>query len=208
MKKLIVLAVSFFVFLASGSGTWGDEFPHPTMEMVNFAPESYEGMTVVFDNARFKPDFRKWPSQFDDILHTFFVTSENGDYYKELHYGVGILESSDEINFYVTEAFAGELIFAQLDSGYHKANLTCVVERLMFENEYPGWMCRVIKIEELDNDGAVIGTYTETGQPLPDNPCEEGIKAERERWDAGNDNKIGLPEAINALQIASGIKSE
>ena len=182
-----------------------DDFPNPTMEMVNFAPESYAGMTVVFDNASFKPDFRD-QDEFNPIVYTFYVKSKNGDSYIEIHYGM--VKDSEEINFYVTKAFAGELIFAQLDPGYHKANLTCLLEQLtgiysLDDQEYPCWMCKVIKIEELDDEGNIIATYTETGAPLPENVCEAGITSERERWDADGDNRIGLAEVIRGLQILS-----
>jgi len=36
----------------------------------------------------------------------------------------------------------------------------------------------------------------------------QAIKAERQKWDVNNDNLIGLEEAINALQITSGLKKE
>lgn len=35
---------------------------------------------------------------------------------------------------------------------------------------------------------------------------QEQMDAERARWDANGDNKIGLEEAINALQVISGVK--
>jgi len=34
----------------------------------------------------------------------------------------------------------------------------------------------------------------------------DAINAERKKWDANNDNKIGILEAINALQGSSGIR--
>jgi len=202
MKRVLCLVSVFWM----AGLVWGqDEFPKPTMEMVNFSPESYVGMTVVFENASFKPDFRKI-SEFENVLYTFYVKSKNGDSYIEIHYHS--LKDSEEINFYVAEAFAGELINEQLEPGYHKANLTCIIERLTGtaydDQSYPCWMCKVIKIEELDDEGNIIATYTETGSPLPESVCEAGILSERERWDADGDNKIGLAEAIRALQIAAG----
>ncbi len=40
-----------------------------------------------------------------------------------------------------------------------------------------------------------------------DDDCSESVEAERLKWDADNNHKIGLPEAIRALQVISGIRS-
>ncbi len=204
MKRLLVC---LSVILIANMGWADDEYPNPTMEQVNFSPENYEGATVFFDGATFQPDFSK-KDDFDNIIYTFYVKSKNGDIYIEVHYAH---KNSGEINFYVNETFAGELINAQFEPGNHKANLLCVVEKQNAEiwpyEEQTYWLCKVIKIELLDSEGNITETYVETGASLP-SPCEEAVKAERERWDVGNDNKIGLPEAIKALQITSGITSE
>ena len=41
--------------------------------------------------------------------------------------------------------------------------------------------------------------------PCPRN-CEDEIQEERDKWDADGDEKIGLAEAIRALQVVSGIR--
>jgi len=200
--KRVILCVSILLI---GSLAWGQDYPNPTMEQVNFSPENYEGSTVFFDGATFQPDFKK-RSEFNDIIYTFYVKSKNGDSYIELHYGH---KNSGQINFYVTEGFAGELINAQIEPGNHNANLLCVVEKqnaiIWPYEEQTYWFCKVVRIELLDSEGNITKTYIETGESLP-SPCEEAVKAERAKWDANGDNKIGLEEAIRALQVVSEIK--
>ncbi|MGE0084116.1 MAG: hypothetical protein AB7S75_06810 [Desulfococcaceae bacterium] len=200
--KRLILCVSILLI---GGLAWGQDYPNPTMEQVNFSPENYEGTTVYFDGATFQPDFRK-VDEFNPVIYTFYVKSKNGDYYIELHYGHS---NSGEINFYVTKGFAGELINAQIEPGNHKANLLCTVEKqnatIWPYEEQTYWLCKVIKIELLDSEGNITKTYVETGQPLP-SPCEEAVKTERARWDVNGDDKIGLEEAIRALQVVSGIR--
>ncbi len=144
----------------------------------------------------------------DSTLYTFFVTSKNGDYYIGVHYSS--VKDKEGLNFYVSEQFAGELINTQLQ-GQYKANLLCTLEKLMGEyiddEYYPCWMCKTIQIERIDKDGNITETYIETGSQ-PTNPIEEAIQSERAKWDINMDNKIGLEEAIRALQVVSDLRSK
>lgn len=54
------------------------------------------------------------------------------------------------------------------------------------------------------SERAEINIETLTGPT--DEGCENSVAAERRRWDANNDNRIGLEEAIRALQVVSGIR--
>lgn len=47
---------------------------------------------------------------------------------------------------------------------------------------------------------------TEIGIHYSQSELDQAILRERSRWDANGDNKIGLPEAIRALQIISGMR--
>ena len=54
---------------------------------------------------------------------------------------------------------------------------------------------------------AMIDIEAMTGPAVPaDDDCSDLVEAERLKWDADNNHKIGLPEAIRALQVISGIR--
>lgn len=61
---------------------------------------------------------------------------------------------------------------------------------------------RVIEYDPLNN----IVSFTDVLKDIfTQDELDQAVLNERQRWDAGDDNKIGLAEAIRALQIMSGI---
>lgn len=156
-----------------------DEYLNPTMEQVNFSPEKYEGVTVLFDRALFTPDFDK-KTNFEKTIYTFFVHSKNGNAYFIFHYAN---KNDYSLNFYVTQAFAGELIDTITEPGRYKANLLCVIEKKYatvwpYEEDYY-WMCKVLEIQLLDSNGNITQTLIESGTTSPV-PCESSFQLGRQ----------------------------
>ena len=52
----------------------------------------------------------------------------------------------------------------------------------------------------------VIPTPTPTPTCYSKEQLDAAVAAERQKWDANGDGKIGLEEAIRALQIVSGVR--
>lgn len=93
------------------------------MEQVDLLPENYTGLVVYFDRVKFFQDIssRKITS-FDQIIYGVTIGSTGG----RLYYGY---LDEDEINFYVGEDFATDIIYANLGSDLLYANLICEIER-------------------------------------------------------------------------------
>mgnify|MGYP005848606179 CR=1 FL=1 len=173
-------------------------YPNPTMEQVDLLPDNFDGLVLYFDKVNFFPNIREITS-FDQTIYGVSVNSKDGKYYS------GSLDEN-EINFYVTENFATDIIYANLGDDIQNANLFCAVEtKTTSDGEKTYWMCKIIKIEIRGDEGSISQVLEETGS-LPPNPLEEAIAEERSKWDAVGDGKIGLPEAIRALQITAGIR--
>lgn len=195
MKKLIVL----LAFLSSGLA-WGQDYPHYTIEQVDFAPQNYLGLTVFFSDDSFYSSLYK-ATKFGDTRYGVAVDSIGGSLYFSTF-------SNDHITFYAATGLAGNIINLQLPSGFYDSNLVCIIEKAVI-TEYSGvntyWLCKIIRIEMLDSSGNITRTLIDEAAPTA-NPLEEAVKAERARWDANGDNKIGIEEAIRALQIVSGTR--
>jgi hypothetical protein len=174
-------------------------YPNPTVEQVDLLPENYTGLVVYFDRVKFFPDIssRKITS-FEQPIYGVTIGSPGGKLYS------GYLDE-DEINFYVGEDFATDIIYADLGSDLLYANLICEVERkTTFDGQKTYWMCEVLRIEIRGEEAEISSVLEETGI-LPPNPIEAAIAAERSRWDADGDGRIGLPEAIRALRVAGSV---
>ncbi|MCP4109210.1 MAG: hypothetical protein GY749_27410 [Desulfobacteraceae bacterium] len=167
-------------------------YPNPTVEQVNILPDNFDGLTVYFDSAEFYSNIKKDIS-FDNVIHITAGRSKDGTYYSSSL-------KEDEINFYVSEAFATDIIFADLGGDSYDANLFCTIEKkTASDGEKHYWMAKIIKVEIRGTEGQITQTLQETGT-LPPSP----VAAERAKWDINMDNRIGLEEAIRALQITAG----
>ncbi len=196
MKKFSFIIVAM---LLAVSVAWGEDYPNPTMEQVAFAPENWEGITVFFDGGIFYTSIAK-DEKFGDIRYSTTVLSKDSSVYTG-----GF--SLSRITFYMTSGLATNIVNAGLPS-HNDANLLCIIEKEVIEEygkEVTYWLVKIIKIELLDKDDNITKTLIDDGA-TPTNPIEEAVKAERAKWDANGDNKIGLEEAIRALQTVIGIK--
>lgn len=175
-------------------------YPNPTMEQVDLLPDNFAGLVLYFDKVKFFPNIsERQITSFDKTIYGVSVNSKDGKYYG------GSLEE-DEINFYVNEKFATDIIYANFGDDIQNANLFCAVEKKnTSDGEKTYWMCKILQIEIRGDEGSISQVLEETGT-LPPNPVEEAIAEERSKWDAAGDGKIGLPEAIRALQISAGVK--
>ncbi len=174
-------------------------YPNPTMEQVDLLPDNFEGLTVFFDDTGFYSGITK-DTSFDNVIYITNGRSKDGTYYS------GYLDE-DEINFYVSEEFATDIIYADLGKEYHDANMFCTIEKKTASDEKTYLMAKIIKVELRGSEGNITKTLEETGT-TPLNPIEEAVAVERTKWDVNLDNKIGLPEAIRALQIVAGSRQE
>jgi hypothetical protein len=198
MKKIVVFFL--FVFWAS-SLAWGQDYPVYTAEQVAFDPESYLGMTVYFEYVTLFPALSK-STTFGDEKYRVSVNGRYGGSY-------GSWGWDDEITFYLGRGIAGKIINAQLGDYYYKANFLCSIEKKSLLTSGATtiyWLARIAKIEILDSSKNIVASFTDDAEPAPANPIGDAVRAERARWDANGDNKIGLPEAIRALQIVSGMR--
>jgi len=199
MKKIAIIFLVIFYFPGFA---WGQDYLHYTIEQVSFTPESYLGLTVFFDGAQFQPSLYK-ETKFGDVKYGIDVQSKGGFYYFDGFYYMNI-------TFYVAPGFAAQIVNLQISSGYHKANLTCTIEKttaLYYDGTTkPYWLAKVLKIEMFDYAGNAANVMVDETAPQPIDPVGDAIKAERARWDANGDNKIGIEEAIRALQIVSGMR--
>jgi uncharacterized repeat protein (TIGR02543 family) len=59
--------------------------------------------------------------------------------------------------------------------------------------------CTVIITEKKSITATFSRVYTQE-------ELDAAVASERAKWDANNDGKIGLEEAVNALQITSGLE--
>jgi len=175
-------------------------YPNPTIEQVELLPDNFDGLVVYFDKVRFFPNISEREiTSFDNTIYGVSVSSKDGKYYS------GSLDEND-ISFYVNEDFATDIIYADLGSDMLNANLFSTVEtKTTSDGEKSYWMCKITKIEIRGEEGGISQILEETGT-LPPNPVEEAIAKERSVWDADGDGKIGLPEAIKALQVTAGIR--
>lgn len=190
--------------LLIASLAYGEDYPNPTMEQVDFAPENWEGMTVFFDGGAFNTGFND-EDKFGDIKYGTNVWSKDGEIYMAT-----VFSSNNDITFYMTKGLATNIVNAELPKYNDGANFLCIIEKEVIEEygkENTYWMSKIIKIELLDDDGNITDTFIDDGA-TPTNPIEEAVQAERAKWDVGLDGKIGLPEAIRALQVIAGIREE
>ena len=174
-------------------------YPNPTLEQVDLLPENYTGLVVYFDRVKFFPDISKLKiTSFEQPIYGVTIGSQGGKLYS------GYLDE-DEINFYVSEDFATDIIYADLGSDLLDANLICEIERkTTFDGQKTYWMCEILCIEIRGEEAEIASVLEETGI-LPPNPMEAAVAAERSRWDADGDGRIGLPEAIRALRVVGGL---
>jgi hypothetical protein len=200
MKKNIII---IFLFFCSGY-IGAAEYPNVTMEQVNFSPATYEGMTLKFNNSWFNPSPAK-ETKFGEPIYGVMIKSPNGTYYSSLFYG-------DQITFYLSNSLAAVVVNAGLStSSYYSANITCTVEKIAYlpytwSVPQVYWLCRIVKIETLSVAGNIRDTFADGDMELPKYYTQQEFNVERARWDANGDNKIGLEEAIRALQIVSGMR--
>ncbi|MCP4104339.1 MAG: hypothetical protein GY749_02205 [Desulfobacteraceae bacterium] len=196
MKKVIVCIIVFMSAI-----TWGQEYPNPTMEQVDINPEGYTGLTVKFMGAAFKPNPTLFNApdnfeDFDDKFYTYIIYSKGS-----VTFFVGPNPNTFKLSFYSSQILASALVNSGLDlKTKYNANIICQIEKttgksFVYKRDEPYYLCRIYKIEQLDDEGTIVATYEDEGE-LPLNPLE--------KWDIGLDGKIGLEEAIRALQITAG----
>ena len=200
MKKIVIFFL--FAFLSSGLA-WGQEYPRYTIEKVNFAPELYFGLIVQFDETTLYPYSLTKDPRFSNPHYGLRIYSKGlGSLYLEDF-------EDDDITFYAGYDLASNIVNEQFVEHYFKANLLCAIEKATVTytdgTVKTLWMSKIIKISVIDNSGNVIRILTDQSTPLT-NPIADAVTAERARWDANGDNKIGLEEAIRALQIVSGVR--
>jgi hypothetical protein len=200
MKKIILIAL--FCLVTAGLA-WAQDYPTPLMEQVNINPKVYVGLTVKFMEGELEPN----PYSFDGYK-TYFNYSERIFFYyvysKDRNSFYVPYPSDYEIAFYTSQSLASIIVGSGLDiNTMYKFNLICQVEMIIglnyYSREEPYYLCRILGLELLDTLGNVVATYYDNGT-LPVSPLE--------KWDIGLDGKIGLPEAIRALQVVAGIRLE
>ena len=199
MKYAIIFTILLlFAFPASA---FSQDYPRYTIEQVDFAPDLYRGMTIYFDGVKFDPALAKQTILGDD-RYGLWITSKNGALY-------GKYISTDDITFYAAAGLAANIVNSQFAAGDYKSNIVASIEKATAPDYYgvikTYWLAKIIRIEMLDSTGSITRVMIDEAAPTT-NPINDAVLAERARWDANGDNRIGIEEAIRALQTISGIR--
>jgi len=193
MKKVMVLIC--LVAWVGGGVAWGDDYITATVEQVDILPQNYDGQAVLFGNVEFFRSINKFTGYFSDGRYGAMVKSDK--LYSSM------LEES-YLNFFVPYNMAVAITNATLEEVAYNANILCNISQETSvkngETYKTYWTCMITKLELIDETGAVTQTFTDEDTPAITNPVLE----ERARWDADGDNKLGLAEAIRALQAVTG----
>ncbi|MFZ4439553.1 MAG: hypothetical protein ACOYOS_14080 [Syntrophales bacterium] len=204
MKKIIVLLVFLFSCPA-----WGQVYPTIKIEQVNINPAYYVGLIVRFNNVEIQPnpglfDAPKYLDSYVNKIYDYWLWSEN-----KVSLSAGPNMYGYGVEVYTLQPLAAAIVNADLAlDKYFKANITCQVEKAVGKSSYarpePYYLCRTLAIDITGATGNIISLTD--GVALPADPIQTAILNERARWDADGDNKIGIAEAIRALQITSGAR--
>jgi len=206
MNKIFILLLSIFF---AADLAWGQDYPTPKIEQVNINPDYYVGLIVRFNNVEIQPN----PGLFDAPSYLDGYTTKIYDYWlwseNKVSLSSGPSMFSYDLDVYTFQPLATAIVNAGLTlDKYFKANITCKVEKATGKSFYARpesyYLCRILAIDITSATGNIISLTD--GAALPANPIQEAVNAERARWDANGDNKIGIEEAIRALQIVSGIR--
>jgi hypothetical protein len=161
-----------------------------TFEQVDIMPSQFEGQSVVISGGlQVHPNIEKLSRDFEDGTHGVRVYSD------KLYSGV---LQDDYLNILAGPNLSYTIINSLSDyDDYFDARITGNVAQITTLRGDTYWTFYITKIEMLDADGEPTEELTDAEIT----PIENPVLAERERWDAGNDNRIGLEEAVRALQI-------
>lgn len=206
MKKIII--ISLYIICAAALGH-GQDYQTPKIEQVNINPDYYVGMVVQFKNVEIKPNPELFdaPSYFDayiNKIYGYWLWSEN-----KITLFIGPNMFIYDLSVYTFQPLAAAIVNSGLAlDEYFKANITCKVEKAAGKSSYaraePYYLCRMLNIDITSATGDLISLND--GAALPTDPVQTAIVNERSRWDANGDNKIGIEEAIRALQVVSGMR--
>jgi len=204
MNKIIILYLS--IVFAVGMA-WGQDYQTPKIEQVNVNPDYYVGQTVRFNSLKIRPNpgLFNAPSYLDGYANKIY----GYNVWSEVSIYGGPNMFADYLAVYTLQPLAIAIVNSGLAlDQYFKANIICTVEKAAGKSSYvrsdPYYLCQILSVDITNETGMIISLNN--GMPLPADPIQNAIKVERARWDANGDNKIGIAEAIRALQTVSGVR--
>lgn len=163
-----------------------------TFEQVDIMPSQFDGQSVVIgEGLQVHPNIEKLARDFEDGTHGVRVYSD------KLYSGV---LQDDYLNILAGPNLSYTIINSLSDKDdYFDAKITGNVAQITTIRDATYWTITLTKIELLDENG----DSTEDLTDAEITPIENPVLTERARWDANGDNRIGIEEAIHALQIVS-----